>query len=277
MGCFIRAELSVAAYLPMHFITSINPLFTLSGLAVGVLVGLTGVGGGSLMTPLLVLLFGIHPSTAVGTDLLYAAATKTVGTAVHGYKRTVQWGIVGRLAMGSAPTTILTLLILSQTKETATVNSLITTALGWALLVTAVAILFRKTIVAFFQRRTTELTPGQATWLTVLLGAILGVLVALTSVGAGALGMTVLLVLYPKMDVAKLVGSDIAHAVPLTLLAGIGHWMMGSVNWMLLVSLLTGSIPGIIVGSLLAARTPDGILRPILAGTLALVGGKLLT
>jgi hypothetical protein len=261
----------------MHFIASINPLFTLSGLAVGVLVGLTGVGGGSLMTPLLVLLFGIHPSTAVGTDLLYAAATKTVGTAVHGYKRTVQWSIVGRLAMGSVPTTVLTLWILSQTKETAQVNTLITTALGWALLVTAVAILFRKAIVGFLQRRTTELTPGQATGLTILLGAMLGVLVALTSVGAGALGMTVLLVLYPKLDVAKLVGSDIAHAVPLTLLAGIGHWMMGSVNWMLLVSLLTGSIPGIIVGSLLAARTPDGVLRPILAGTLALVGGKLLT
>jgi hypothetical protein len=196
---------------------------------------------------------------------------------VHGYKGTVQWSIVGRLATGSVPATLLTLWVLSQTKEAATVNTLITTALGWALLVTAVAILFRKAIVGFFQRRANQLSTGQAAGLTVLLGAILGVLVALTSVGAGALGMTVLLVLYPKMDVAKLVGSDIAHAVPLTLLAGLGHWMMGSVNWQLLVSLLTGSIPGIIVGSLLAARTPDGVLRPILAGTLALVGGKLLT
>jgi uncharacterized protein len=260
-----------------HLLASINPLYCFSGLAVGVLVGLTGVGGGSLMTPLLVLLFGIHPSTAVGTDLLYAAATKTVGTAVHGYKRTVQWNIVGRLATGSVPATLVTLWFLSRAKETAAVNSVITNALGWALLVTAVAILFRKTIVAFFQRRTSELAPGRVAGLTILLGAILGVLVALTSVGAGALGMTVLLVLYPKMDVAKLVGSDIAHAVPLTLLAGIGHWMMGSVNWELLVSLLIGSIPGIIVGSLLAARTPDGVLRPVLAGTLALVGGKLLT
>jgi len=261
----------------MHFIASINPLYSLSGLLVGVLVGLTGVGGGSLMTPLLVLLFGIHPTTAVGTDLLYAAATKTVGTGVHGYKGTVQWTIVGRLAMGSAPATIITLLILSRFRQAAAVSALITSALGWALLVTAVAILFRKAIVAFFQSRTNALSPRGAAGLTVLLGVILGVLVALTSVGAGALGMTVLLVLYPKMDVAKLVGSDIAHAVPLTLLAGIGHWMMGSVNWMLLVSLLTGSIPGIILGSLLAARTPDGVLRPVLAGTLALVGGKLLT
>ena len=262
----------------MHLLSQINPLYSLSGLVVGVLVGLTGVGGGSLMTPLLVLLFGIHPSTAVGTDLLYAAATKSVGTAVHGWKRTVQWSIVGRLAMGSVPTTILTLWFLSQQgKQSAAVNGVITTALGWALIVTAVAILFRKAIVGYVQARTKELEPGRATGFTILLGATLGVLVALTSVGAGALGMTVLLILYPKMDVAKLVGSDIAHAVPLTLLAGLGHWMMGSVNWELLVSLLVGSIPGIILGSLLAARTPDGVLRPVLAGTLALVGGKLLT
>src|SRR5580698_6110787 len=262
----------------MHLLTQINPLYSLSGLVVGVLVGLTGVGGGSLMTPLLVLVFVIHPTTAVGTDLLYAAATKTVGTGVHGYKKTVQWGIVGRLAMGSVPTTALTLWFLSQqAKQAAAVNTVITTALGWALIVTAVAILFRKAIVGYFLSRTKQLEPGQAGGLTILLGAVLGVLVALTSVGAGALGMTVLLILYPKMDVAKLVGSDIAHAVPLTLLAGLGHWMMGSVNWELLASLLVGSIPGIILGSLLAARTPDGVLRPVLAGTLALVGVKMLT
>lgn len=263
----------------MHLLASWNPLYALSGLAVGVLVGLTGVGGGSLMTPLLVLLFGVHPTTAVGTDLLYAAATKSVGTGVHGFKRTVQWNIVGRLAVGSVPATAITLWVLAQqTKHAAaTVNGLITTALGCALLVTAVAILFRKAIVAFVVTRTGELEPGRAAGFTVLLGVALGVLVSLTSVGAGALGMTVLLILYPKMDVAKLVGSDIAHAVPLTLLAGLGHWMMGTVDWLLLVSLLSGSIPGIVVGSLLAARTPDGVLRPILAGTLALVGVKMLT
>jgi hypothetical protein len=260
-----------------HLLTSLNPLYALSGLAVGVLVGLTGVGGGSLMTPLLVLVFGIHPTTAVGTDLLYAAATKTVGTGVHGFKRTVQWGIVGRLALGSAPASAITLWVLSQAKHTAAVNGLITTALGWALLTTAIAILFRKAIVGFVTSRAGELEPGRVTAFTILLGAVLGVLVSLTSVGAGALGMTVLLILYPKMDVAKLVGSDIAHAVPLTLLAGLGHWMMGSVDWRLLASLLCGSIPGIIVGSLLAARTPDGVLRPVLAGTLALVGAKMLT
>jgi uncharacterized membrane protein YfcA len=262
----------------LNLLHHIQPLYSLSGLAIGFLVGLTGVGGGSLMTPLLVLVFGIHPSTAVGTDLLYAAATKTVGTGVHGFKGTVQWSIVGRLAMGSVPATAVTLWLLSQhARQGAPANGLITVTLGWALIATAVAILFRKAIVGFFAARTQALGPVRTTGLTILLGAVLGVLVSLTSVGAGALGMTVLLVLYPKMDIAKLVGSDIAHAVPLTLLAGLGHWMMGSVNWQLLASLLVGSIPGIVLGSLLASRTPDGVLRTILASTLALVGGKLLT
>jgi len=262
----------------MHLLASLKPLYAVSGLLVGLLVGLTGVGGGSLMTPLLVLVFGIHPTTAVGTDLLYASATKTVGTGVHGFKRTVQWSIVLRLAMGSVPATIVTLWILSQqVRHLASIDAFLTTALGWALIVTAVAVLFRKTIVKFVAARLGEPGAGRAAWFTVLLGVFLGVLVSLTSVGAGALGMTVLLILYPKLEVAKLVGSDIAHAVPLTLLAGLGHWMMGSVDLRLLASLLTGSVPGIILGSLLAARTPDGVLRPVLAGTLALVAIKMLT
>jgi uncharacterized membrane protein YfcA len=149
--------------------------------------------------------------------------------------------------------------------------------LGWALIATAVAILFRKALVDFFAARTKGLRPDQTTAMTILLGAVLGILVSMTSVGAGALGMTVLMILYPKTDVVKLVASDIAHAVPLTLIAGFGHWMMGSVNWALLASLLTGSIPGIILGGLLASRTPDRVLRPVLAATLALVGGKLVT
>jgi uncharacterized membrane protein YfcA len=257
-------------------IDQINPLFALSGLAVGFLVGLTGVGGGSLMTPLLVLVFGVHPTTAVGTDLLYAAATKSVGTGVHGFKGTVKWSIVGRLAAGSAPATALTLWLVSRSHHGAASNHLITLALGWALIVSAVSVLFRRTIVNALASRSAELTPRQTTACTVLLGALLGVLVSLTSVGAGALGMTVLLVLYPRMEVPKLVGSDIAHAVPLALLAGIGHWIMGSVDWSMFASLITGSIPGIILGSLLASRTPDRVLRPILAAVLVLVGVKLL-
>jgi uncharacterized protein len=260
----------------MHFLASINPFYSLSGFLVGALVGLTGVGGGSLMTPLLVLVFGIHATTAVGTDLLYAAATKTVGTAVHGASGTVDWGIVGRLAAGSVPATVLTLLVLSRfEKQVGVANHVITFVLGLALIATAIAILFRRIILDFFAKRVGEIDPGRTTILTVVLGAVLGVLVSLSSVGAGAIGVTVLLILYPSLPASKLVGSDIAHAVPLTFIAGVGHWLIGSVDLHLLVSLLTGSIPGIILGSLIASRVPDRVLRPILASTLALVGGKL--
>ncbi|HEX4079237.1 MAG TPA: sulfite exporter TauE/SafE family protein [Rhizomicrobium sp.] len=261
----------------MHFLSTINALYSLSGFAVGLLVGLTGVGGGSLMTPLLVLLFGIHPTTAVGTDLLYAAATKTVGTAVHGASGTVDWRIVGRLAAGSVPTTVLTLLVLARAgAQSGAANHVITFVLGIALIATAIAILFRRVILNYFSRRGGEADPRRTAVFTVVLGAILGVLVSLSSVGAGAIGVTVLLVLYPALPASKLVGSDIAHAVPLTLIAGVGHWMIGSVNFSLVFSLLTGSIPGIIVGSLISTRMPDKFLRPILASSLALVGGRLI-
>jgi uncharacterized membrane protein YfcA len=260
----------------MNYVHLVNPLYSISGLAVGLLVGFTGVGGGSLMTPLLVLLFHVHPATAVGTDLLYAGATKTVGTAVHGARGTVDWGIVGRLAAGSVPAAALTFLAMAHFHaKTEGSHGLITSVLGVALLLTAIAILFRSIILKFFAERVGDFEPGQRTAYTVLLGAVLGVLVSLSSVGAGAIGVTVLLVLYPKLPAAKLVGSDIAHAVPLTLLAGFGHWLMGDINFGLLGSLLVGSIPGIIVGSWLSSRTPDTVLRPILASTLALVGGRL--
>jgi uncharacterized membrane protein YfcA len=260
----------------MQLLAHINWLYSLSGFFVGALVGLTGVGGGSLMTPLLVLLFGIHANTAVGTDLLYAAATKTVGTVVHGASRTVDWSIVGRLAAGSVPATVSTLLILSRfQKAMGATNHVITVVLGFALIATAIAILFRRMIIDFFQKRMGEAGPRHATALTIGLGAVLGVLVSLSSVGAGAIGVTVLLILYPSLPAARLVGSDIAHAVPLTLIAGLGNWLIGSVDFHLLISLLVGSIPGIILGSLVATRVPDKVLRPILASTLAIVGGKL--
>jgi uncharacterized membrane protein YfcA len=256
----------------------ISPLHALSGFVVGFLVGLTGVGGGSLMTPLLILLFGVHASTAVGTDLLYAAATKSVGTVVHGFSGSIDWRVVLRLAAGSVPATALTLLALSHLGKAAdAAHGVLNTALAVALIVSSVSILFRKTIQAFCAQHLRPLSPSATTFATVALGAVLGGLVSLSSVGAGAIGMTVLLVLYPAMPTSRLVGSDIAHAVPLTLLAGLGHWIMGTVNWNLLVSLLIGSVPGIIIGSLLAARAPDRVLRPALATTLALVGIKLLT
>ncbi|MGH6613096.1 sulfite exporter TauE/SafE family protein [Sphingomonas sp.] len=255
----------------------IHPLYSLAGVAVGLLVGLTGVGGGSLMTPLLVLAFGFHPTTAVGTDLLYASATKTVGTAVHGFNRTVDWKVVRRLALGSVPATLVTLLALAYagTKFDGT-EHVITVTLGFALIATAIAMAFRRQILAYYADAIDAMTDDKVKRLTVILGVALGVLVSLSSVGAGALGMTALLVLYPKLPTNRLVGSDIAHAVPLTLIAGMGHWAMGSVDFGLLVSLLIGSVPGIIIGSLVSARIPDHVSRAVLAGTLAIVGGKLI-
>ena len=261
----------------MTFLAGIEPLYSLAGFAVGMLVGLTGVGGGSLMTPLLVLAFGFHPATAVGTDLLYAAATKSVGTAVHGRGGTVDWKVVGRLAAGSVPSTVATLLLLAWLGGGVDgAQHVITATLGVALIVTAIAMLFRARIVTRSGRSLDRLSDAGIARLTVVLGAVLGVLVSLSSVGAGALGMTALLILYPRLPVNRLVGSDIAHAVPLTLIAGAGHWAIGSVDFGLLASLLIGSVPGIVVGSLISTRVSDRALQPILAGTLAIVGGKLI-
>ena len=254
----------------------IHPLYSLSGLAVGLLVGVTGVGGGSLMTPLLVLFFGIRPTTAVGTDLLYACITKSVGMAVHGYSGTVDWPAVGRLASGSVPATALTLFALWHYQGSTDSNSnALTTVLGVALICTAISIIFRKSLLNLLAAFVESLDSRSTTLLTVLLGAVLGILVSLSSVGAGAIGVTLLLVLYPKLPSGKLVGSDIAHAVPLTLVAGFGHRFMGSVDGSLLVSLLTGSVPGIIVGSYISSRIPDKLLRPVFGGTLAVVGARL--
>jgi uncharacterized protein len=243
-----------------------------------VLVGLTGVGGGSLMTPLLVLLFGFHPSTAVGTDLLYASVTKSVGTAVHGQRQTVDWKIVAGLASGSIPAAIVALCVMaylgvSSAKSAFVLNVL----LGGALLVTSIAVFFRPWILRWAGDHIDAMEARRVTLWTILLGAMLGVLVSITSVGAGALGTTALLILYPKLPVARIAGSDIAHAVPLTLIAGIGHWLMGSVDLSLMLALLAGSIPGIIIGSLLATRSSDSVLRPILALTLLVSSVRLLT
>lgn len=260
----------------MNLFHSINLLYSISGFAIGALVGMTGVGGGSLMTPLLILLFGIHPATAVGTDLLYAAATKSGGTLVHGLTRTIEWRVVGRLATGSIPMTAFTLLALSRFDINGTAaHHLITTVLGCALFSTAVALIFRQKIVALYAARVGVLDPRRTAMLTVITGAILGVLVSISSVGAGALGVTALILLYPQLPTARIVGSDIAHAVPLTLLAGIGHWILGSIDWDLLGSLLIGSLPGIVLGSYVSTRVPDMVLRLILAATLIIAGSKL--
>jgi uncharacterized membrane protein YfcA len=254
----------------------IDPLYSLSGFAVGALVGMTGVGGGSLMTPLLILLFGIHPATAVGTDLLYAAATKTGGSLVHGYLRSIDWRVVRRLASGSIPTTALTLAVLSHFNLNGdAVRSLITIVLSVALFVTAFVLVFGGTIIAAYRAQVAELDPQRTARVTVLVGALLGVLVTISSVGAGAIGVVALVLLYPQLPMARIVGSDIAHAVPLTLVAGLGHWMMGSVDWHIIASLLVGSLPGIFLGSYFAIRVPERALQLVLAATLLVVASRI--
>lgn len=261
----------------MGFVHAINPFYSLAGFVVGGLVGMTGVGGGSLMTPLLILFFGIHPTTAVGTDLLYAAATKSVGSLVHARHHSIDWRIVARLASGSVPCSAVTLLALSRLEiNHAAANALISTILSIALLLTAVSLIFRPRIVAFYTAVVGELAPRQTAILTVATGAVLGILVSLSSVGAGAVGVTALIVLYPRLPTARIVGSDIAHAVPLTLVAGFGHWLMGSIDGPLLGSLLLGSLPGIMLGSLAATRVPEAALRTILAITLIIVGSRMI-
>jgi uncharacterized membrane protein YfcA len=260
----------------MQFLASIQPLYTVTGFFVGLLVGQTGMGGGSLLTPILVLLFGVSPVTAVGTDLLCASITKAVGTAVHGAHHTVQWPVVARLAAGSVPATLITLMVISHFDlNSRAAGGVISTLLGVMLLITAAALLFRRRLLELGGNRAVGMPPQRTAMLTLLTGAALGVLVTISSVGAGAIGVTGLLLLYPRLPMARIVGSDIAHAVPLTLVAGLGHWMLGSVNLPVLCSLLIGTVPGIVLGSLLVVRLPDAVLRPVMAATLAVVGGTL--
>jgi hypothetical protein len=260
----------------MNVLGSLQPLYSTTGFAVGLLVGLTGVGGGSLMTPLLILLFGVHPATAVGTDLLYAAVTKTAGSAVHSFNRTIDWTVVRRLAIGSVPMTIVTILVLGHVGiNSPAARDVITIVLTIALFVTAATLVFREKIVARYTTRLGALSPRAIASLTILVGAVLGVLVSITSVGAGAIGVTALILLYPRLPTARIVGSDIAHAVPLTLVAGVGHWFLGSINLEILVSLLVGSVPGILIGSYAAARIPEFALRLVLAVTLVAVATRL--
>src|SRR3984893_11660038 len=254
----------------------IDPLYVVSGFGVGLLVGMTGVGGGSLMTPLLILLFGIHPATAVGTDLLYAAATKTGGGVAHGWAGSIHWPAVIRLASGSIPASVLTLFVLWQLDLDGEFSrSLVNLVLCFALFLTATSLIFRKAIIQRYRWRLQQLDPRTTARATVLVGAALGVLVSISSVGAGAVGVTALLLLYPQLPMTRIVGSDIAHAVPLTLVAGLGHWATGAIDWRLMGVLLVGSLPGIVIGSYFANRVRETALRVVLAATLILVAGNL--
>ncbi len=251
--------------------------FTIAGFIVGFVVGLTGVGGGSLMTPILVLFFHISPSLAVGTDLLYAAITKAGGVWLHSRNGTVQWRIVGLLALGSIPSSIATIFVLEYLDgQGINYDKAITTSLSIALILTSAVILFKAQILSLsrFERLQIirELHHRLQTPITVLVGILLGSLVTLSSVGAGALGAAILFLLYPRLPSVAIVGTDLAHAVPLTAIAGLGHYHLGSVDFTLLGSLLIGSLPGIYLGSHLGMNLPERIMRPLLATMLLGIG-----
>ncbi len=255
-----------------------DPLFTLAGLLVGICVGLTGVGGGALMTPILVLFFGIPPALAVGTDLAYAAFTKMSGVFFHGLRKSIRWDIVGRLALGSIPSSLFTLWVLDGIKGDELAEQVITFTLSFTLLVTSLVLLLKEQIQ---QGAWAKAKQGRFSWvkarrgrLLTALGFVLGIVVTLSSIGAGALTAAVLFLLYPRMKVVSVVGTDLAHAVPLAAIAGFGHFQLGNVDTTLLWSLLLGSIPGTALGSHLAHYMPEVAMRRGLAGILFLTGLK---
>lgn len=257
--------------------------FVVLGLLVGFAVGLTGVGGGSLMTPVLILFSGLEPATAVGTDLLYAAGTKTVGTLLHGRQKTVDWSAVGLMAAGSLPAAVLTVLGLHLVGLRPWIEHLIVATIALAMVATGILTLVRDRLVAWVRGRLDIITGGNRSrllaWRPVIMvagGAGLGMLVTLSSVGAGALGTTMLLILYPNTRMVRIVGTDIAHAVPLTLVAGLGHLSLGTTDLGLLGWLLVGSLPGIYLGTRLGWRLPDRVLRPALASMLVVVALSML-
>jgi uncharacterized protein len=261
--------------------------YTLAGLAVGIMIGMTGVGGGSLMTPILIFGFAVQPAVAVGTDLLFAAITKAGGVWSYWRHGVVHWQVVKRLAMGSVTTTLLTLWFLNSAGVGKGEHSgLITTVLGLALILTSSALLLKgwlgrimkaqadhPVVNALYSMRQDEKHKAIA---TVLTGGFLGVMVTLSSVGAGALGAVILLFLYPKMKGVEIVATDIAHAVPLTAVAGLGHSAVGTVDWSLLSFLVMGSLPGIYIGSHIGVKIPDQVMRRLLAVILLGVGIKCL-
>ena len=254
-------------------------LYILVGLLVGILVGLTGVGGGSLTTPILVLLFGQSPTIAVGTDLVFAATTKAVATAAFGYGRRIDWQIAGRLALGSIPAAAAAIAWFWVRRAGPEVDPVVSRCLAVMLALTALGLLLRKPLTRLGLRLTAR-SFGPATRdkvvLTVTAGVLIGLAVTLTSVGAGALGTVALLSLYPlRLSGHRLVATDIAHALPVTLIAGLGHAALGHVNLPVLVCLLVGSIPGILLASRAAVRLSPAILHGLIATMLALAAGKI--
>jgi uncharacterized protein len=247
-----------------------------SGFGVGAIVGMTGVGGGSLMTPLLLSVFKLNPAVAIGTDLWFAAITKTAGSVSHHRAGHVNWRITALLLAGSIPATAATIALMHATGLTKGWAGALTFSLGIALLLTAVVVAYKQAWHAVGLRLERWIPERQKIVLTVLSGVVLGVLVSLSSIGAGAIGATLIMLLYPRLESHRVVGTDIAHAVPLTLVAGIGHATLGHVDWSLLGALLIGSIPGIWLGAQLTRKMPEKLVRALLCAALVTAGLKVI-
>ena len=247
-----------------------------SGCGVGAIGGMTGVGGGSLMTPLLISVFKLNPAVAIGTDLWFAALTKISGSVAHHRHGNVDYRIAGLLLAGSIPATLAMIGLMHATGITKGWASALTLSLGIALLLTAVTVAYKQAWHRVALKLQRWLPEHRKPALTVAAGAILGVLVSLSSIGAGAIGATLILFLYPRLEARRLVGTDIAHAVPLTLVAGIGHASLGHVDWPLLAALLMGSVPGIWIGAQLTRRMPDRLVRGLLCVSLVTAGLKVI-
>ena len=247
-----------------------------SGFGIGAIIGMTGVGGGSLMTPLLIGVFKLNPAVAIGTDLWFAAATKSSGAWAHHRHGHVDYRITGLMLAGSIPAALATIALMHFTGITKGWASTLTFSLGIALLLTAVTVAYKQAWHAVGLRLERWLPESRKPALTVLCGLILGVLVSLSSIGAGAIGATLIMLIYPRLESHRVVGTDIAHAVPLTLVAGIGHATLGHVEWGLLASLLVGSLPGIWLGAQLTRSMPERIVRALLCLSLVTAGLKVI-
>lgn len=253
--------------------------FSLAGLVVGTAVGATGVGGGSLMTPILILFYGISPAVAVGTDLLYASISKAFGVMLHGRKGTVDWKIVGWLSVGSLPSVAITLLLLRWQIAGPGGDQLIKLTLAGAIILTATFALLQEPLLRHVKKIERVDAPGfivrHQRGLTMVCGALVGCLVTISSVGAGVIGMMLLLILYPHQAPIRLVGSDLAHAVLITGIAGLGHASLGTVDYPMLGFLLAGAIPGIWLGTRIAFRLDDRTLKRTISGLLIFIGGTM--